>query len=193
MKMLDLFSGLGGASQAFEAAGWEVVTVDINPEFNPTICCNVEDLWLTKEFKSWSKNEFDLVWASPPCVEFYKVLAPFFPEYYGKQPSMELVEESMAYINLLKPTWWVLENTKSGSEFIKKKLGARRQKFGPFFLWGNFPKFDAKIDLDHKTKNDVWSNDPLRSNKRAKVPYQISIGLLNAIENQSILNLEWEP
>ena len=53
---IDLFSGLGGASQAFEAAGWEVVTVDINPEFNPTICCNVEDLWLTKEFKSWSKK-----------------------------------------------------------------------------------------------------------------------------------------
>ena len=194
MKMLDLFSGLKGASQAFHNSdNWEVITVDNNPELEPDICCDIKDLWLHPQFQKWKTHEFDLIWASPPCVEFFKVLAPFFPEYYGKQPSMELVEESMAYINLLKPTWWVLENTKSGSEFIKKKLGARRQKFGPFFLWGNFPKFDAKVELDHKSKNDVWNSDPLRSNKKAKVPYQISIGLLNAIENQSILNLEWDP
>jgi site-specific DNA-cytosine methylase len=31
MKMLDLFSGLGGASEAFVRAGWEVMRIENNP------------------------------------------------------------------------------------------------------------------------------------------------------------------
>jgi site-specific DNA-cytosine methylase len=82
MKMLDLFSGLKGASQAFEAAGWEVITVDNNPDLNPTICCDIEDLWLHPDFQQYmTKEYFNLIWASPPCIEFYKVGAPWFDEY----------------------------------------------------------------------------------------------------------------
>jgi hypothetical protein len=192
MKMLDLFSGLKGASQAFEAAGWEVVTVDNNPELEPDICCDIENLWLHPEFNKWEKGEFDLIWASPPCIEFYRVLAPFYPEDYGKTPSMELVDTSKAIIDLLDPKYWVIENTKSGAGFIKKKLGQWRQKLGPFYLWGNFPLFDAKVSPTHKTDVDVWSSDPLRSNKKAKIPLEISRGLLDAITNQTELNLDFE-
>ena len=188
MKMLDLFSGLGGASQAFEAAGWEVVTVDINPEFNPTICRNIEDLWLTDEFKSWSKGEFDLIWASPPCVEFYKVGAPWFEEY-GKTPSLELVECAKAIINILQPKFWIIENTKSGMPWIKKLLGNPRQNInGVYYFWGEYPLFDAKVEQNHKALNDPGGHDPLRSNKRAKIPLEISRALLDVIENQSDLS-----
>jgi len=188
MKMLDLFSGLKGASQAFEAAGWEVVTVDINPDLNPTICCNIEDLWLTDEFKSWSKGEFDLIWASPPCVEFYKVSAPWFEEY-GKTPSLELVETAKAIINILQPKYWIIENTKSGMPWIKKLLGNPRQNInGVYYLWGQYPLFDAKVEANHKALNDTGPQDPLRSNKRAKIPLEISRSLLDVIENQSDLS-----
>ena len=186
MKMLDLFSGLGGASQAFEAAGWEVVTVDINPEFNPTICCNIEDLWLTDEFKSWKVGEFDLIWASPPCIEFFKVSAPWFEEY-GNTPSLELVECAKAIVNILQPKTWVIENTKSGSRFIKNILGSPRLVLECFYLWGNFPIFEAKVDKNHKTKSDPGKNDPLRSNKRAKIPLEISRALLDVLTNQNDL------
>ena len=183
-KMLDLFSGLNGASQAFEAAGWEVVTVDINPDLNPTITCNIEDLWLTKEFKSWSKNEFDLIWASPPCVEFYKVSAPWFEEY-GNTPSLDLVECAKSIINILQPKYWVIENTKSGMPWIKKILGQPRQNInGVYYLWGEYPLFDAKVSQNHKASNDPGGHDPLRSNKRAKIPLEISRALLDVIENQ---------
>jgi site-specific DNA-cytosine methylase len=188
MKMLDLFSGLGGASQAFEAAGWEVVTVDINPEFNPTICRNIEDLWLTDEFKSWQVGEFDLIWASPPCVEFYKVNAPWFEEY-GRTPSLDLVECAKAIINILQPKHWVIENTKSGMPWIKKILGQPRQNIsGVYYLWGDYPLFDAKVPQNHKALNDPGGHDPLRSNKRAKIPLEISRALLDVIENQSDLS-----
>lgn len=188
MKMLDLFSGLGGASQAFEAAGWEVVTVDINSEFNPTICCNIEDLWLTKEFKSWSKGEFDLIWASPPCVEFYKVSAPWFEEY-KQQPSLELVECAKAIINILQPKYWIIENTRLGMPFINKILGKSRHNInGVYYFWGQYPLFEAEVLKNHKVVNDPGHNDPLRSNKRAKIPLEISRALLDVIENQTDLS-----
>tara|TARA_Y100001937_G_C7132028_1_gene338084 strand:+ start:1367 stop:1939 length:573 start_codon:yes stop_codon:yes gene_type:complete len=190
--MLDLFSGLKGASQAFiNSDEWEVITVDNNPELEPDICCDIENLWLHPEFQTWKKGEFDLIWASPPCVEFFKVLAPFYPDDYGRDPSMELVETAKAIIDILQPTYWVIENTKSGSEFIKKILGNYRMILGPFYLWGVFPKFDAHVDRDHKSKVDVWSTHPLRSNIKAKVPIEISRSLLDSIDNQKILNLDF--
>ena len=104
---------------------------------------------------------------------------------------MELVETSKAIIDLLKPKWWVIENTRSGSKFIKKILGNYRQVLGPFYLWGNYILFDAKVDAAHKANNDVWSTDPLRSNKKAKVPLEISRALKDALDNQSILDVEY--
>ena len=190
--MLDLFSGLKGASQAFELnPNWEVVTVDNNPELEPTICCDIENLWLHPEFQKWSVGHFDLIWSSPPCVEFYKVLAPFYPEHYGKKPNMNLVESSIAIIELLKPKHWIIENTKSGAGFISKKLGEARQIHGPFFLWGVYPLFEAHVDRNHKSKIDVWSTNPLRSNIKAKIPLEISRALLDVIENQKQLNIEY--
>lgn len=188
--MLDLFSGLKGASSAFiQDPEWEVVTVDNNPELEPDICCDIENLWLHPEFQKWTKGHFDLIWASPPCIEFYKVLAPFHPEFYGKHPSMELVETSKAIIDLLEPKWWVIENTRSGAKFIKKFLGNYRQVLGPFYLWGNYIKFDAVVDPGHKANNDTWSTDPLRSNKKAKIPLEISRALKDALDNQTMLDV----
>jgi hypothetical protein len=191
-RMLDLFSGLKGASQAFQLdENWEVITVDNNPDLEPDICCDIENLWLHPEFQKWHEGYFDLIWASPPCIEFYRVLAPFYPEDYGRNPSMELVESAKAIIDLLKPKYWVIENTKSGCKFISKMLGNPRQILGPFYLWGVYPLFDAKVDKNHKAKVDVWSSNPLRSNIKAKIPKEISRSLKDAVENQNILNLEF--
>jgi len=44
MRVLDLFSGLGGWSQAFKDRGHEVVTVDIAPKFAPIICKDIMEL-----------------------------------------------------------------------------------------------------------------------------------------------------
>ena len=66
MKMLDLFSGLGGASQAMgEDPNWEVTTVDFKEKFEPDICADVLDLG-PRDFK----EDYDLIWASPPCTYF---------------------------------------------------------------------------------------------------------------------------
>lgn len=49
MKVLDLFSGLGGWSAAFKDRGHNVLTVDIEPKFNPDYCMNIMDV----EYHTW--------------------------------------------------------------------------------------------------------------------------------------------
>ena len=63
-RLLELYKGTGSVGRVFEAAGWEVTSVDILPQFNPTICCSVLDL----ELDRWPPGYFDFIWASPPCT-----------------------------------------------------------------------------------------------------------------------------
>lgn len=184
--MLDLFSGLKGASQAFiDSEEWEVVTVDNNPDLGPDHLCDLTD---PLEFLGlYPKGHFDLIWASPPCIEFYRVLAPWFDEY-GDPPDMTLVNSAAYIIKEMAPKWWVIENTESGHRFMEKKLGPFRQKIGPFYLWGNVPLLpNVNISRSHKRDNDVWNSNPLRSNIKSKIPLEVSEGLLKTLEGQSTL------
>jgi len=188
-RMLDLFSGLHGASAAFRRhPEWEVVSIDNNPDLDAD---HHWDISMSKK-QILELGWFDLIWASPPCVEFYKCRAPYFPDHYGKQPDMSLVLGSRDIIALMDPTHWVLENTQQGAHFISPipGMGPPRQVQVPFYLWGNFPRFDAEVAPNHKAANDTWSTNPLRSNIKAKIPIEISAGLLDAIMNQVTLE-EW--
>lgn len=65
MKVLDLFSGTGSATQPFADAGHEVFRVDFDPQFPVDLQADV--LELTTEDLDFG---FDFVWASPPCDSF---------------------------------------------------------------------------------------------------------------------------
>lgn len=196
-RMLDLFSGLKGASKAFiNSEEWEVVTVDNVAALNPDLDMDVKELIHSEIFAEWvafqldtGKPYFQLIWASPPCVEFYKCLAPWFVEFYGERPSMDLVKISKYIIEVLRPETWVIENTKSGAYFMRDVLGNERQKLGPFYLWGNFPLLSIEIENDHKKQIDPGSTSELRSNIRAEIPYELSNELLQTLKWQSRLPL----
>jgi len=55
--MLDLFSGMGGASEAMKDRGWEVIRLDIKEKFKPDLVGDIKRLPL-KEYKP------DLIWGS---------------------------------------------------------------------------------------------------------------------------------
>ncbi len=64
MKVLDLFSGLGGWSQAFLDRGHEIVTVDNDEKFKPDICA---DMMILSAGSFGNPGKFDVILASPPC------------------------------------------------------------------------------------------------------------------------------
>ena len=65
-RLLELFCGTKSIGREFEAGGWDVTSVDLEPTFQPDICCNVLDL--TPEMIGEAAP--DLIWASPPCTHY---------------------------------------------------------------------------------------------------------------------------
>ena len=64
--LLELFSGTGSIGTAFRARGWDVISLDLDPQANADIRKNV----LEFDVSELQGREVDVVWASPPCVMF---------------------------------------------------------------------------------------------------------------------------
>lgn len=161
--MLDLFAGTGGSSSAFRDAGWEVVTVDADPQHGTTIVADLST-W------SWTGRRPTLVWASPPCTEFSRESMPWCRT--GESPDLGLYNAALRIVAECKPEWWVIENVRGAQRW----LGRAVMHAGPFYLWGWFPHFDPpRIE---PFKESLSSSDKVG---RAAVPYSLSLALLNAI------------
>ena len=66
-KLLDLFSGAGGAAMGYHRAGFDVTGVDIKPQKNyPFDFIQADAL----EYAAEHGHEFDVIHASPPCQAF---------------------------------------------------------------------------------------------------------------------------
>jgi DNA (cytosine-5)-methyltransferase 1 len=78
-RLLDLFSGAGGAAVGYYRAGFDVVGVDINPQPNyPFEFIKADALVLLDKFlrgSSWNSRQmadFAAVHASPPCQAYMR-------------------------------------------------------------------------------------------------------------------------
>lgn len=196
MKVLDLFSGLGGFSEAFLRAGDEVVRVENNPLLSEVPNTSIEDVRAMRdrllEFKAsgYPIRNIDVVLASPPCYEFSLTFSA--PRAVAErnnedfEPSMELVEIAMEIIEIVQPRWWVIENVVGSAKYFEKVGLVPHQIMRPYILYGNFPKFSAG-SLPNKADHDSWHGHPLRSNIRAKIPLELSMALRKAIISQKTL------
>lgn len=196
---LDLFSGLGGFSSAFQDADdWNVVTVDIQERFEPDICADVLEL------RPQDLPDPDVILASPPCKCFSRAAAwaDHFdsdgrPQTEDARESITLVYHALGLIRALEPRYWFIENP-MGSK-IKRYLGepvgrltycqygTTYQK--PTYLWGEHPpmtyRWCSQGDHchEHGSLEDERDNRPLPRDpaKRAKVPRGLSESILEAV------------
>jgi hypothetical protein len=106
MRLLELFCGTKSVGKVFEQNGWEVVSVDILQQFDPTHCGDI----LQMEFS----DHFDVVWASPPCTAFS--VASIGKHWKLGLPSKEavlgnkLLSKTLGIINITRPKYWFIEN-----------------------------------------------------------------------------------
>lgn len=167
---LDICSGLGGASAAFSDAGWDVITVDIEPRFNPDILADVNTLHLEH------KGAYRVVWASPPCTDYSKFSLPASWKCNGGKhtpPDMRPFLNCVRIIRYLEPRYWIIENVRGAVPFFSLVLGPPKKHVGSRYLWGNFPDFISP----HVYGKWKLSPSPDRSALRSCIPYSLSQAL----------------
>lgn len=107
MRVLELFCGTKSVGKCCDELGWEVISVDIDKRFNPTHLVNI----LEFDYKQYPKDYFDIVWGSPPCIEYSKALT--------RRPrdipsANKIVLKTIEIINYFDCEWWFIENPESG-------------------------------------------------------------------------------
>jgi hypothetical protein len=74
---------------------------------------------------------------------------------------------------------------------LEPVFGPRTQIIGPYVLWGKFPKLPLKGYRNSNGKTQSWNiGDPLRANKRAIIPLEISQAVVDSWFEQPDLK-EW--
>jgi site-specific DNA-cytosine methylase len=151
VNVLDLFSGLGGWSQAFVERGHNVLTLDSEPWFGADIQMDVRDWDMDLPWRP------DFILAGPPCTAFSLMKARlnwkwddkrYVPASFKAREAVSVVEAGIEVIEKLKPRWWVLENPvgmlKSsgllGDPQTLWQCHVGRAEAKPTHLWGRWPK-----------------------------------------------------
>ena len=196
IRVLDLFSGLGGFSEAFVLAGDEVARVENNPLLSEVPHTTMQDVLEMRDRLAQYQaegvpiREYDVLLAGPPCREFS--LAYSSPRSVAArngekfEPDMTCLEAVLDIIRITKPRYWVIENVIGSISYFEALGLTPRQISGPHVLYGNFPKFDAG-HLPTKASKDKTSSNPLRANHKALIPWKLSCLLRQAIVDQKTL------
>lgn len=121
IKVLELFSGTGSVGKVCKELGWDVLSVDIDGRAD--ITCDI----LEWDYKQYDNNEFDIVWASPPCATFsalqYSNLGRMRKGGLFTLEMMEsdmlskgdpLVKKALEIIEYFNPHYWFMENPATG-------------------------------------------------------------------------------
>ena len=131
-RALDLFSGTGSVRDVLKEGGWDVVTLDFNPKWGSDIVVDI----LAWDYTVFPRNYFDLVTASPPCIEFSRALTTRERKLALADKLVQKVLEIVKYFN---PRWWWIENPQTGelkSRWYMAELAFVDIDYCQFSEWG---------------------------------------------------------
>lgn len=109
-RLLELFCGTKSIGREFEKLGFEVVSIDIDPQFEPTICSDI----LAVDPRTLGR--FDAVWASPPCNAFTVALIGrnWYHDHTPKndlaRQGLEILTRTVDIIQTVDPMMFWIEN-----------------------------------------------------------------------------------
>lgn len=174
LTFIDLFAGLGGASQAAKDRGWRVIRVDNNRALCPDI---VADLRAPIPLKPVKVN---VLWCSPPCIEFAQIALPWL-KHPTNEPDLTLVRAAFAAREYFQPDWFILENTIHSRKWITPIAGPVFSIIAGHVFWGKLPCLLP--DVRRKSKQSLFPCAN-RAALRACIPYEIGDAICAAVERQ---------
>jgi hypothetical protein len=197
MRVLDLFSGFGGFSEAFVQAGDEVMRVENNMLLSEVPCTSIQDVLAMRDRlesfveKGYPIRQYDVLLAGVPCYEFSLAFsaprAIAIREGKVHNPNMDLLEATLDIIRITKPRYWIIENVAGSRKYFEKYGLEVNQIHGAHFLYGKFPKFSCPPLPSKADRDKRWAGE-LRANHRAMIPLALSSALRRAIVTQKTLD-----
>jgi len=204
--VLDMFSGLGGGSQAFLDRGHTVLRIDNDPEFGSvpfTRICNVFELNLHPSIQP------DVIWASPPC-ECFSVAS--IGTYWDKETRTPKHPKAELALKILVRTFEIIERYPNAIFFVENPRAMMRT----LTMMQKYPRHTVtycQYGRHYMKPTDIWSNStvwkpraacknggpcheraPRGSRKgvqgvkgaaeRAIVPYELSLEVCKASERE---------
>ena len=88
-RLLELFLGTGLVDRTFGELGWEVISLDLDPSAEPTICADVCS-W--ESMSMFAPGYFDMIWTSPPCTEYSRALTRRLRKQEGDRTAIRTLE-----------------------------------------------------------------------------------------------------
>lgn len=156
IKVLELFSGTGSVGKCCKQLGWDVVSVDMILPADHQV--DIIDF----DYKQYPKDEFDIVWASPPCTNYSMLKKCWYGRklkdgtIYSKEQNIKdqdeadkLVLKSFEIIDYFNPSLWFMENPQTGN--LKNRD-----------IMKDIPFYDVDYcmysDWGYKKRTRVWTN-----------------------------------
>ena len=207
--IVDLFSGTGSATKAFrESDEWKVFDVELNERDD--VDFDSERIDLEKSIMDVRPEELpdqvDVVWASPPCTTFSTASLGHYwekgmPDKEKTVNHIGFVYQTLWLINEMQPDYWFLENPRAMLRNVMPfppagtvtycQYGADEQK--PTDLYGVHPpsmKYNACPkganchDPAPRGENHQGTQAMIKDSvERAKIPYELSKAVKEAVEN----------
>lgn len=156
---IELWSGDSTGLEAARRDGIEIITVDIESKFNPTICDDILNVTADQLQEHCNGERPFIIWASPDCSVFS--VAAFGANHFDlingvhvpKSPkSLEMIERhkhTCKLIEELNPVYFVIENPVGLLRFMPWMKPYHRDtvtycqygdfRMKPTDLWGGFP------------------------------------------------------
>jgi len=143
--LLELFSGTGSVGSAFEARGWRVVSLDLNPKANhPTFLKDVLDFDVATDLQGYGR--VDCIWASPPCTQYSIARTSGGPRDLERADA--LVRKTLAIAAALGDPPIFIENPYSGLLKSRGLLDHLRLNVLDYCMYG----------APYRKRTAIWSN-----------------------------------
>ena len=198
MRLLEFFSGTKSIGRSFQKRGWEVVSLDLTNEFNPTIQADI----LTWDYKScYPPGYFMAIWASPCCTNYSRARTRGGPrDLVGAD---ELVQKTIDIIDYFNATYYYIENPWTGLlrrrdvvyylpppyRFDYCQFGAPYRKATA--VWSNNQHLENKICTGNCHSFDGRKHGAAAQRGQGKGRGNLSVNTLHAIPEQLCDDIAW--